>query len=222
MRATIFKRATEGQDLSCARSLGTSSRGSDTSRFDPIVRTAHWLTLFLILGVYATALLMHRLPVPLSLTLQLHRSFGLTVWLVTVLRLTWRQFSRFPDWPANMSQAMRWAAKAMEYALYCLLLLQPILGLLHSNAHGARVKIFFLFQLPQLIERNHDLAEKLGTTHEIVASLLFALIVLHASAALFHHIILRDETLTRMLPGPTKRQERFAGLHRLGMHDGAQ
>src|SRR5271165_8085 len=83
MPATIFKRATEGQDLSCARSSGSSSRGSDTSRFDPIVRTAHWLTLFLILGVYATALLMHRLPVPLSLTLQLHRSFGLTVWLAS-------------------------------------------------------------------------------------------------------------------------------------------
>ena len=94
---------------------------------------------------------------------------------------------------------MRWAARAMEYALYCLLLLQPILGILHSNAHGGREKILFLFQLPQLIGRNHDLAEKLGTAHAIVATLLLALIVLHASAALFHHVILRDETISRMI-----------------------
>ena len=85
--------------------------------------------------------------------LQLHRSFGIMVWLVTVLRLVWRRFARFPDWPANMSRATQRAAQAMEYALYGLLLLQPILGLLHSSAHGGRVKVFFLFRLPPLIGR---------------------------------------------------------------------
>ena len=62
MPATNFNRVTEGQDLTCARSSGNNSRDSNVSSFDPIVRTAHWLTLFLIVGVYATALLMHRLP----------------------------------------------------------------------------------------------------------------------------------------------------------------
>jgi cytochrome b561 len=166
---------------------------------------------------------MHQIPAAWTFTLlQLHRSFGLTVWLVTALRLIWRQFSRFPDWPANMSRAMQWAAQAMEYALYCLLLLQPILGLLHSSAHGGRVKVFFVFRLPQLIERNHDLAEKLGAAHAIVAHLLLMLIVFHASAALFHHFIRRDETLTRMLPGTARYQKRFAGLRRAGMREGSK
>jgi superoxide oxidase len=201
MPATILRRVA---DSSYARSSEDNPRGSGASSFDPVLRTAHWLTLFLILGVFATAFLMHRLPVAWSLTLQLHRSSGIMVWLVTILRLGWRQFARFPDWPANMSRAQQWAAQAMEYALYGLLLLQPILGLLHSSAHGGRVKVFFLFRLPPLMERNHDLADKLLVAHTIVAYLLFILIALHASAALFHHFIRRDETLTRMLPGTAR------------------
>ncbi len=204
MTATFLRRVTEDQDSSYSRSSADSARGSGASSFDPVARTAHWLTLFLILGVFATAFLMHRLPVAWNLTLQLHRSFGIMVWLVTVLRLVWRQFARFPDWPANMSRATQRAAQAMEYALYGLLLLQPILGLLHSSAHGGRVKVFFLFRLPPLMERNHDLADKLLVAHTIVAYLLFILIALHASAALFHHFIRRDETLARMLRGTAR------------------
>ena len=223
MSVTILKKVTEDRAPFCVLPSENNSRDSDASSFDPIVRVAHWLTLFLILGVYATAFLMHQIPAAWTFTLlQLHRSFGLTVWLVTVLRLIWRQFSRFPDWPANMSRAMQWAAQAMEYALYCLLLLQPILGILHSSAHGGRVKVFFLFRLPPLIERNHDLAEKLGSAHALVAYLLFILIVLHASAALFHHFIRGDETLTRMLPGTARYQKRLAGLLRPGMREGSK
>jgi cytochrome b561 len=67
------------------------------------------------------------------------------------------------------------------------------------RAHGARVKVFLLFRLPPFMERNHDLAEKLLVAHTIVAHLLFILIALHASAALFHHFIRRDETLSGWL-----------------------
>jgi cytochrome b561 len=102
---------------------------------------------------------------------------------------------------------MQWAAKAMQYALYWLLLLQPVLGLLHSSAHGGPVKVFFLFRLPPLIERDHDLAEKIRAIHAIVANLLLLLIIIHALAALFHHFIRRDETLTRMLPGAARHKK---------------
>ena len=218
-----FERITEGQDLSCVRLSGNNARHSGaSSSFDPIARSAHWLTLFLILGVFATAFLLHRLPVAWTLTLQLHRSLGLAVWLVTVLRLVWRQFARFPDWSPNMSRAQQWAAQTMEYALYCLLLLQPILGLLHSSAHGGRVKVFFLFRLPPLMEPNHDLADKLGTAHAIVAYLLLILIAFHASAALFHHFIRGDETLARMLPGMARCKIGFARLRWSGMCEGSK
>ena len=101
---------------------------------------------------------------------------------------------------------MRGAAHCVEYLLYGLLLLQPILGVLHSNAHGGRINLFFLLRLPPLIDRNDDLAEQLILAHEIVANVLLAVIALHATAALFHHFIRRDETLNRMLPRAVQRR----------------
>jgi cytochrome b561 len=64
-----------------------------------------------------------------TVVLQLHRSVGLTVWVLTMGRLVWRHFANYPNWPSDTSKAMRVAAMASEYALYALLLAQPILGL---------------------------------------------------------------------------------------------
>jgi len=101
--------------------------------------------------------------------IRLHRSFGVTVWVVTLRRLVWHQFSRFPNWPADMPQAMRFAAQWSEFALYALLLTQPVLGLLQTNAHGDRVNLFFLRQLPALIGQDRPLAKRLLEAHETVA-----------------------------------------------------
>src|ERR1700761_7474712 len=89
---------------------------------------------------------------------QLHRSFGVTVWVVTLGRLVWRQFTRFPDWPADMPGAMRLAGHGSEYALYVLLLMQPVLGLLQTNARGGLVDFFFLWHLPAVIGPDRPLA----------------------------------------------------------------
>ena len=136
---------------------------------------------------------------------QLHRSLGSTIWIVTVMRLTWRQFARLPDWPPSLSNPMRTAARGVEYMLYGLLLLQPILGFLYANAHGGRTGVFFVLRLPPLIQRNDELAEQLLLAHGVVANLLLAIIALHAAAALFHHFIRRDEILNRMLPKALQR-----------------
>jgi cytochrome b561 len=179
---------------------------SRSQSFDPFIKTAHWLTLFLIVAVFASAALIDEVPDAWKLmVIQLHRSLGLAIWIVTVMRLLWRQFARFPDWPANMSRAMRGAAHSMEYLLYSLLLLQPILGLLYSNAKGGRINLFFLVHLPPLIDRDDELGEQLIAAHGVVANLLLAVIALHAATALFHHFIRRDRTLDRMLPKASRR-----------------
>ena len=71
---------------------------------------------------------------------------------------------------------MRFAAQQSEYALYALLLAQPILGLLWTNAYGDRVNLFFLGQLPALIGRDRPLARQLGEAHVTVGLLLLGLI----------------------------------------------
>jgi cytochrome b561 len=170
--------------------------------FDPVIRFLHWLTLLLVATIFLLAFSVHfaSSSAEARTLVQLHRSFGVTVWVVTLGRLAWRQFSRFPNWPADMPQAMRFAAHWSEYALYVLLLTQPILGLLHTNAHGERANLFFLGELPALTEWNPPLAKQFLVVHETVGLLLLGLIALHALAALYHHFWRRDDTLKAMLP----------------------
>jgi cytochrome b561 len=174
--------------------------------FDPAVRFLHWLTLFLVATIFVLAFSIDFAPNEEKVALvQLHRSFGMIVWVVTVGRLVWRQFSRFPNWPSDMPRAMRLAAHWSEYALYTLLLTQPVLGLLHTNAHGDGVDLFFLGQLPTLIGQNRPLAKLLLAWHERVGLLLLGLIALHAWAAVYHHFWRRDDTLEAILPQARRR-----------------
>jgi cytochrome b561 len=151
--------------------------------FDPVIRFLHWLTLFLVAAIFVLAfsIIYFASSREEALALiQLHRSFGVTVWVVTLGRLVWRQFARFPNWPADMPQTMRLAAQWSEHALYALLLTQPILGLLQTNASGDRVNLFFLGQLPALIGQDRPLAKQLLAVHVTVGLLLLGLIALHA------------------------------------------
>ena len=177
--------------------------------YDRAIRILHWLTALLIAAVFVLAFSIDLAPSKagaVAIT-QLHRSFGMTVWAVTLGRLLWRQFSRFPNWPADMSRARRFAAQWSEYALYTLLLIEPILGLLHTNADGDRVKLFFIVQLPALIDRNDPLSKQLHGAHVMVGLLLLALIALHTSAALYQHYWRRNDTLRAMLPRAVRFQD---------------
>ena len=174
--------------------------------FEPVIRFLHWLTLLLVATIFVLAFSIKFASSrdEAVALIQLHRSFGVTLWVVTLGRLVWRQFSRFPNWPADMPQAMRLAAHWSEYALYALLLGQPILGLLLTNAHGDRVNLFFLGQLPALVGRT-AFAKQLFEVHKTVGLLFLGLIALHASAALYHHFWRRDHTLEAMLPQAMRR-----------------
>ena len=178
--------------------VGNSKRGI----FDRTTRWMHWLTAGLMLCAFVFAFSIDLATSRRAHTafLELHRSIGLTIWLLTLLRLAWRAFAKFPDWPSDMSRTMRAAAATSEYALYALLLAQPILGLLQTNAHGDQVNLFLIGPLPALLSKNQALAQLLLATHKAVGFSLFGLIALHASAALFHHFSRRDDTLTAMLP----------------------
>jgi len=178
---------------------------SEQRVFDRTTRLMHWLTAGLMLLVFVLAFSIDRAASRGSHTvlLQLHRSVGLTIWALTLVRLVWRHFAKYPDWPSDMPPAMRLAAKASEYALYALLLAQPILGLLQTSAHGDHVDLFLLGQLPALIGKNRPLAQQLLTVHKSIGFSLLGLITLHVSAALFHHLWRHDDTLTAMLPTAT-------------------
>ena len=170
-------------------------------RFDGISMSLHWLTVLLVMAQFVTALVHEALHGPAAeLLLTLHRSSGIAVWTVAVLRLMWRRWFAFlPPFPEGMPKAQQWTAKLNEYGLYLLLLIQPVTGLAASLALG-RPFALFLWQAPALMMPGKPLAHMLKEMHETGGWILAALIGLHAAAALYHALVLRDRVLQRMLP----------------------
>jgi cytochrome b561 len=169
--------------------------------YDNVMKSFHWITLALIIAVFALATAIDLVPRAMQDTVtQLHRSIGLTIWVVTLARLAWRQITRLPDWPARLSPAARIATKLSEYVLYGLLLLQPILGLVHTYADGETMGLYLLFNIPAMISQNKPLANALLAVHGAVANVLLAVIGLHAAIGLFRQFWQGDNALGALLP----------------------
>lgn len=170
--------------------------------FDAVTMWLHWLMLALIAAMFATAWL-HAAAADgetARALLQAHRSFGVVVWIAAVARLAWRLTCAYlPPFPAHMNRAHRAAATCSEYALYALLLLQPLTGMAQTILRG-RAFDLFLIHIGPLAPRDRMLAAVLHDVHAAGAWTMLALIALHASAALVHHFVFRDGVLASMAP----------------------
>nr|WP_315845607.1 cytochrome b [uncultured Achromobacter sp.] len=161
----------------------------------------HWLTAFLVVGLFALAETWSFLPrgTPTRRLLQsLHISFGLAFAAVFVLRVIWRLClgRRLP--PAS-SGWLRVASTGVHGLLYLLMAVQIALGFLFRWAQGEPFAFFGLFNVPTLIAIDHEQRQFIGGLHDTVAWTIIILALLHALAALFHHYVLRDGVLRRML-----------------------
>jgi cytochrome b561 len=172
------------------------------SSFDGVMRAIHWATLVLVAGAFTAVWIADPALVGpyVRPVVQVHRSLGLTVAALTIFRLAWRWRARIPALPGDVPMVQRIAARAAEGVLYVLLLAQPAIGLLYTNAYGLRANLFFLGELPALIGRDKPLAAQLGSVHTFLGYSLLALIGVHSAAALFHHFIRQDDVLNAMLP----------------------
>jgi cytochrome b561 len=171
------------------------------ARFNLALITLHWLTLVLIAGSYLTSELQEAFedtPTE-ALIKDWHAMLGLTVLGLAVLRIAVRAVSRTP---AIEPPPPRWQARIatlVHLALYGLMLLLPLTGWLMLNADGESVS-WFGHALPVLVSPSRRLAHTLEDVHEAIANAGYFLIGLHAAAALFHHYVVRDNTLRLMLP----------------------
>ena len=163
--------------------------------------TLHWLTAALIVANLLLGLSMVDLPFsPRKLQWYIwHKWVGITVFLLTSLRLAWRAAHPAPP-PVAMPEWQRKAASVSHRLLYALLLLIPVSGWLYSSATGVQVVYLGLVPLPDLVPKDKALAGVLKAVHVGGNLLLFTVVCLHAAAALKHHFADRDDTLARMLP----------------------
>jgi cytochrome b561 len=173
-----------------------------TSRsYDGLAIALHWVTAALIVANWLLGLSMVPLPIsPRKLHWYLlHKSIGLTVLLLSSLRLGWRTL-RPPPALVPMPAWQRRAAHVSHVLLYALLFAIPLSGWLYSSATGVQVVYLGVVPLPNLVAKDRALGDVLRLVH-VGLNLTLALVVcVHVVAAIRHHVVDRDATLARMLP----------------------
>jgi len=184
-----------------SKAVIAASNGDD--RFDQTSIILHWLTVLLIVvqfaSIWAHEAVGHQSNLGTAF-LSLHKNAGVLTWIVVVARLCWRHyFAYLPPFPPTMSKFQQTIAKANEYGLYILLLAMPITGLIRVVLRGQPFDLF-VWQVPALMEPDPAIRSLFVEAHETGAKALMILIGLHAGAALFHRLVLRDGVLQRMLP----------------------
>lgn len=171
-------------------------------RYSSLSLALHWLILALLVAVYACMELREFWPKgsdPRELLKSWHFMLGLSVLALVSVRIAGRLAGTIPPiTPTPPVWQMRFA-KLIHLALYAFMIAMPILGWTLLSASGKPIPFFGLV-LPPLVLPDKGLAAQVKEIHETIATIGYFLIGLHALAALFHHYVVKDDTLRRMLP----------------------
>ena len=184
-------------------SFDTATRiaaGDDGTTYDGVAIALHWTTAFLVIANFALAQVWDWFAKPTKGLLEdTHMSFGVLLTLVIAARLVWRWL---PGHQVSSIEAgwMRIASKGTHYLMYLLLVAEAALGFAFRWGAG-RPMAFFGTGIPPMIgEIARPLRRELREFHEWIGWAIIILALLHAAAALYHHYVLKDRVLRRMLP----------------------
>jgi cytochrome b561 len=193
-------RAAHGPALTEGGSLAL--RG-DSQGFGLVARAIHWFTLPLLLAGYLLVWFIDWVPAGPDRVqfVSVHRTLGLIVLALTLLRLVWRGVDRRP--PLEGGRWSRLAARAVHGLIYAALLVIPLMGWGYTNAKGHVLKLFGM-SLPSLVFKDEYFSRVTIDVHEWVAYGLLGVLAMHMAAALWHHFWLRDHTLVAMARGRSR------------------
>ena len=166
------------------------------------IRVLHWLSALFIIGLFFLGLWMRSLDyyhpwyqdAP-----YLHKSFGLTLLLIFIVRLIFRKISRIPP---DLSSHQPWEIKIAHMThrlLYLGLILILTSGYLIASADNRPISVFEFFEIPVILTAFEQQEDWAGALHKWGAYILMAVVTLHILGALKHHFIDKDRTLKRML-----------------------
>lgn len=175
---------------------------STPSRYSAVAQGFHWIIAALIVTQFTLAWMADDLPLGVRklALLARHKSFGMTILMLAILRLAWRLFNHPPELPSHMSRIETLLARGTHILFYIFLFAMPLTGWLMSSAKNFSVSWFGVFTWPDLIGKNEQAFDLLKETHETLSWLLLATAILHVLAALKHHFWDKDDVLKRMLP----------------------
>ncbi|MRT27083.1 cytochrome b [Enterobacteriaceae bacterium RIT697] len=168
------------------------------NRFHPALRVIHWLMaaaimamLFIGVAMVSTVSSLH------GLLVAIHKPLGLMILVLVIVRLWLRFTTATPALPPTLPGWQKALAHLSHWALYAMMLAQPLLGWAMLSAAGYPVTLGHLV-LPPIIPLSNDAWALLRTLHSWVALALFVTVLLHLAAALFHALILRDGVFSSM------------------------
>ena len=174
------------------------------NRYHGIAISLHWLIALLLICGFALGLYMVDLKFsPQKLTLySYHKWIGVSVFTFAVLRVLWRLTHQPPPLPASVPLWQVAASNATHLLLYFFLFAAPLSGWFYSSATGVPTVPFGIaaLQLPDLIEKNRELAGTLKFVHMSITYSFAGLVALHVAAVFKHMLIDRDGIMRRMLP----------------------
>lgn len=173
------------------------------TRYPPLSRALHWLTVLAVIVVYGVTYvepLFARGTPERAYVWWTHISVGLLLIGVLAVRVPVRVLGRMPGHSAQISRPVAIASSAVHGLLYLLLIVTPLVGIYLAFLRGNEVSFFSLFTIPSPVAVNRDFARNVQEVHEVLANALVLVALLHAAAAVAHHVVLKDDVLKRMLP----------------------
>lgn len=169
--------------------------------YGAISLTLHWLMVFLVVFMFSLGWGREFVDGSLRLTfLTLHKSIGIFILCLAFIRLAWRFISPPPFYPSTLTAIEKSAATSVHTGLYIFLIALPLSGWAMVSFFGQILSFFGIFDLPSLFHKNRDLAFILKQGHGILAYFFAGIIGLHSGAALYHHLIKKDDILRRIIP----------------------
>jgi cytochrome b561 len=169
--------------------------------YDAVAKTLHWLVAALVTAQFTLGWTMppigrNTLPVGLIFW---HASIGMLLLAVVLIRLAWR-FAHPVALLGGVPVWQNWIARVTHGLLYAALVVQLLLGWANASARAWKLDLFGAVPMPWILPAASPVGMKSGDIHNIFAWVVLGLIALHVAAALYHHFVLRDRVLRRMLP----------------------
>ena len=173
-----------------------------TSRWGIVAQSLHWIIVALVITQIVLARIGHGLPLGMEklAVLARHKSVGITILGLVVIRLLWRWMNPTPLLPDTLKPYERVLAKFTHAAALPVAVRDADHRLDHVVGAQFSSELVRLVQLPDFVAPNRPLYDAMHETHEILALMLVLTALLHIAAALKHHFVLKDDVLRRMLP----------------------
>jgi len=175
--------------------------GDEGATYDGVSVTLHWVTVALVLIQFGLSKTWHLFARPMRREMiMLHMGFGILLGLAVMARIVWRLIPGRPLPPAH-SGWVGFASTTVHYLLYALILFEFVLGFV-LRWSGGEAMIFFGMQIPPMVvphvsRATHDL---IGVIHSLVGWVIIIVAAGHALAGIYHHFVVRDGVLARMIP----------------------